>query len=360
MSNVRSKVLHSIAWTITPCANKIDFSEYDAAREATVEVFSQSADFVSLVEYGSVSVPGLSDLDLIVGLVDQPSRGVSKSIRKAALPSSALRVMAYASLMIMPHSTLSKIRLWDDIEAKVVYGPLIEFRRYDGIHTKVARVVDWLPERICRIAEIFKSKTLNERKAIGLLKSTIYSLTIVEGLAGPITRVSSLRSEVEELRRRWFELPQPRWPLIVALLEDALIVSQSSWRRFVRWLAASAVYGNATKRRNQPDFRFPNHVTYQFNQSIRDGRSKSLYEWSTDELIFHLPEFLSCHFATYAAQDGPISSALRASISKVGEADAGDMTPYLIERISLCNQWAAFLQRNGFKNGLFKFGWFFG
>ena len=49
---------------------KVGESYYQRAREEIIEYYSQNSDILSIYEYGSVSSPGVSDLDIILILKD--------------------------------------------------------------------------------------------------------------------------------------------------------------------------------------------------------------------------------------------------------------------------------------------------
>ena len=46
-------------------------SNYDDVRKAIIKFYMGNSDIISIYEYGSVSAPGVSDLDLIFVLKDQ-------------------------------------------------------------------------------------------------------------------------------------------------------------------------------------------------------------------------------------------------------------------------------------------------
>src|SRR5690554_1467454 len=96
------KIVAEDGWVIVPLTRIFLPNDYVSAREDAISFLMNAPGVCSVVEYGSVSPDGMSDLDLIVGMADPPPPRASSIVRKERLPSRVLDVLDYASLMIMP------------------------------------------------------------------------------------------------------------------------------------------------------------------------------------------------------------------------------------------------------------------
>jgi len=329
---------------------------YDDARRDLVKALAKIPEVCSVVEYGSVGAPGISDLDLIVGLDDAASERTARLLTTENLPENVREAIAHATLMVMPQTTLPLVRSWDDIQTSLLFGRHIQFQNFNMQEFAVARIVDWLPERICRLHEILMRRSFNTRRALGLLKSTLYSLDGVSKLTGSQNR-ADLAQSVEECRAGFFELPSTEATTIIPLLQEMTAAAEMSWSDFCRWLERTHHYGSPCREADIEVLRFPNGATYQFT-------GVQAVQVTEEGVRFHLPPLLSRHFALYAEGDGPISLTLASHMERNHiDADfplSGPMRDCLALRMSLVNTWARFLMQRGFGSGLFKFGWFYG
>ena len=120
----------------------------------------------SIYQYGSISCPGLSDLDIAIVLDDIIASSTPKLVQKQNLPDSVLSIMDYATMMLFPRSKFEQITLWDDINLTPIHGQVIAVDTLNSRFLEVARIIDWLPERIIRLEELFRSEVIDVRKTL--------------------------------------------------------------------------------------------------------------------------------------------------------------------------------------------------
>lgn len=355
-------------WAIVPCSEKWDEQTYQTAREQLIEYVSGIPDVHTVIEYGSVSTPGISDIDIIIGVSDEPASGIQRALAKTSIPPHVQAVIGHASLMIMPCSTLPQMKTWDAIQTQIIYGAEIDFLEFPECEFEIARIVDWLPERICRIYELFQKQALNERKTLGLLKSTAFSIEAVQQFVKLKPSAHRLLEDIAVLRSSWFDLPEPRLPHLLELLETTRIVALEAWLAFTTFLESGQFYGDPIATEESVKLEFPQGIVYHFApyRQPNNGRDKlEILSWRGEKLFFTLPRTLERHFNIYARQRGLIGDALHLSMTPRHKNDdpAEELPDVMISclqrRMELCNQWAAFLDANDIRQGLFKFGWFF-
>jgi hypothetical protein len=343
--------------------------EYTVARSSLVEYLSRRKDVVALYEYGSVSAPGLSDLDFIVVLADRPAPDIARYLDRAALPSDAARIMARATLMVMSESNFPDVTRWDDLRLVLRCGRPVETVCLEGralLLTEMCRVIDWLPWQIARLTRVIAARRIPVVTTIGWLYSLTYSFRRLEtafGISHDRWRV--FQEQIVELRRRYLTHPDSVEKRLAVLVPEGHLVACDAMRKFAEYLISElSVYGP----QGAPAIRLtvPGGTVLDF--VVRRGvpSPSELVSAATEgTTIVHLPALLGRHFATYGVADGVIGGALRMALTPpVSASDtlrvATEMQEILRERISACNRWALFLMDNGIPSGLFKFAWFFG
>ena len=335
--------------------------DYELSRKKLVNIFCQSDDLRGIFEYGSTQNFGISDLDIIIVLKNKISKNASSFFSKNNLSEETLVILDYASLIILPESKFDQILIWDNLKLNQIYGKRIEFKIYNSLELKIARIIDWLPERIIRIEECLNSMEINVRKALGLLKSSCYTLKNLQ----KDFNISNVRYkknilEVDELRRNWFSLNKiEREELLIKQLKISKINLLASIKEFE--LKVSNIFNlkEPYEVRNIK-LNFANKFSFKYkNNSL----NKYLKFNKLGLVELNLPYLYLMHFINYSNEFGLISNNLRESIyPKFSYQESYFPQSYkllLRKRISLCNYWASYLKLNNFDSGLFKMAWFF-
>ena len=87
---------------------KLDESHYEEIRKDIIKYFSDNKDIMSIYEYGSVSAPGVSDLDLIFVLNDLLSPK-NTTFDLSSISDSAHSLVADGTIIKMPKEVLINI-----------------------------------------------------------------------------------------------------------------------------------------------------------------------------------------------------------------------------------------------------------
>jgi hypothetical protein len=343
---------------------KIDIEDYSRARQWIINYVGGHKDVESVYEYGSVSSPGLSDLDLIFVLNDYPDKNVSNFLNISQFPKYVQTILEYSSLIILPRKNIEYLLWWDDLNLTHLYGETYDFilpkgLDLDAIH--LCRIIDWLPERILRFKEINnQTNSIFNRKCLGVLKTLIYSLQALEqhfDLNQSDWKIFT--KAVEELRADWFIIKDGPKRLKL-LLKEGQGIALSAWIQFCNHVKYKEAY---QLKHGLEDTRlvFPGGAFYAFSSNF-DNESYSMKQ--NNLISAPCPISLTLHFYFYAQRQGVISKALGQALDC--HADNRDrvqidqnLKKVLSKRMDLCNEWASFLKENDFNVGLFKFGWFF-
>ena len=338
--------------------SRINLENYEnACREITVQ-FSSIPGVHSIYQYGSISCPGLSDLDIAIVLDDVISSSTHKLVQKQNLPNSVLSIMDYATMMIFPRSKFEQITLWDDIRLTPIHGQAINADTVNCRFLEVARIIDWLPERIIRLEELYRCEVIDVRKTLGTLKSCTYTLQKVTSLIGQEDNRSKVIREFTEFRTDWFNYTESSqidwlWHFADAIKRELYI----SLKVFGNWWIRN-ILPKSDISLSTGVFSFAGKFTYEF-QNINPGEESVTV--AKDKVInLILPAFYSLHFCHYASTEGVISNQIdrHLLISSKKSGLPSEMREILDRRIELVNFWADWLIDNKFASGIFKFGWF--
>jgi hypothetical protein len=348
---------------MTPGAPALTIEDYQAAKALLLEHARRRPDIAACWQYGEISQPGVSDLDLIVVVNDDAGEGVSGYLRKESLPDLVREAMAHASVIVVPESAALGVFAWDDIKVTdlgsgrpVVAPPL------DEAHLRAAMLVDWAFERSYRVLRLWESGLPNTQLALGMMKSHGYCVENFRVLAPHVDVPSydALKRDVKALRDGWLSLPADerdrrlhdvfrRYRDFAVAFHAVLFDFAERWSLYPEWRGAGDF-----------DFVFPDGMTLRFvrRRSVelprRDGKP-----------VIELPHRLLHHFGVYLGPDAALSRKLRGSFRPSPEAVigprgdfAGPYAQFLEQRIRFCNQWYDFLKKHGFTFGLFKYGWY--
>ena len=339
----------------------INESEYNLAKGNIINTFSMSQDVRAIFEYGSINNMGISDLDIIVVLKKNISRNCYKFISKDMLTVQTLKVIDYANIIILTEEKINQLLIWDDLKLTQILGNQLIIDKYMQIEIEIARIIDWLPERIIRIEETLLNSKINVRKTLGLLKSSCYTLnSLIKKFNLRIDSFINLIDQINKLRKDWFSFDKDESEkLLLKLLIETKENMIMGLNIFDSWLfkfyskSHNNCAGNAT-------LSFPNNYNFIFSNNT----DKRIISLDNNQINLNLSIFYFLHFQTYASEIGLISSKLKESFATNFNYNQLNKLPYkyhkvLQERIGLCNIWANYLADNNFKNGLFKMGWFY-
>lgn len=323
---------------------------YDSAREEVVSGLSKNPDVLAIYEYGSVSAPGISDIDLIVALKER----VGYKFHYPDGPN--IRRVARGGAMLMPEKVFQKLLWLDDLKLKHLYGKRISALQPATKITKLrdlANVLDWLPERMIRLIMILKKQPFDVQYALRYTRSFAYALENATRMIGRKKNESDVfLDKLKNLRADW--RPE-RSSELQALVRAGLYLGCDILREF-------------SEKKFGPPERAEGRLTLFPGQEIvftADPRKISA-DWSfarstqTNFKIF-VSSALLPHFAFYAKQGGIIGNGFKNNLvtskpvtSKLPRA----YQKFLKEKIVITNANAAFLKKHGFRSGQYKFGFY--
>jgi len=331
-------------------------ADYERAKSILLDYVGKRKDVLAIWQYGEISQPGISDLDLMAVVKEKCDPGIAEYLRKDKFDPILKKAMAHANLIIVPETTAQGVLYWDDMKIKNAKdGTRIDdpedlnlsFRR-------LAMLVDWIFERAYRIFSIRRNGIPNQQLGLGLMKSFGYCVDnyrIVNPNAD-IEGYDELKDRITSLRNQWFCFgDSEKGQQISKLIEDFYDFVIQCHRDAFEFLSESDFYPYD----NVPDkdyvLTFPDGLQFSFEKS---------YVQREDNIIV-LPKKLLNHFSLYASTGSALSNFLQNSFNETPPCTdrfIGEYKSFLQKRMHVASHWYDCLRANGFTYGLFKFGWY--
>lgn len=346
-------------------AARLTREDYETAKHLLVEHAARREDIAACWQYGEVSQPGLSDLDVIVVVKDAPRPGVAEHLRKEALPELVQAAMAHANVIVVPESRAEGLFYWDDLRVSdMATGRNIAPPALDLGKLRLAMLVDWTFERTYRLLRMRQAEAglQNRRLSLGMLKSYGYCVENFKALAPERdwSRSDGLKAELLDLRGAWLSLDEAEQRRrIEPLFDRACAAAREILGELHAFIDGCGAYPRWEGPAGDFDFLFPDGMVLRFVDSLpselpsADGRP-----------VIPVPKRLLHHFLVYLRPEAPLSRKLRASFRPPAESllgqrgFSGDYAGFLARRMEHCNGWFDFLKGAGFSYGLFKYGWY--
>ena len=341
-------------------------SDYNDVRSAIIEFYKDNKDIISIYENGSVSTPGISDLDLIFVLNDQINTAES-GFNLSNMSSFAHDLFEDGTVMKMPLSVFKNILYLDNFnfhrlsgEELIVNNPT----ELDGKFIKLASIVDWVPERILKMTSVLNSKHINITYTLCLLHSFGYSLKYLDNILDAKEESQQVISETARLRGEWHQIGSLEEDLI-RCLKKAIDIGYKRLFDYEEYLRNGNDY-------LVEDFNcdgdvelelYNNHFIRFTSQKVEDYQSISCMVSWNDKYYVILSDYFYPHFAILASQAGKLPERM---LSKISPRQSIDPTivndtyrDNLLRKMSLAEKNAEFLRQNNLKTGLIKYGFHF-
>lgn len=360
-----SKMPNSYKFTDYPLAKYVH--QYDDARKRMIDFVHRRPDIKSLYEFGSVGVPGLSDLDLAVVLDSKPNQDISEYLSVQNIPPLVNQIMNGGTLMVFRSKDFVDINMWDDVNINLLHGfehSVRQLSEDEEKYVELCRVVDWLPERCSRLIEIIKTRRVPVWRTVGYLYSTIYSIKrIIRILGHSDVTWDAFITSVNKIRSSWIDYSvEVLHKILIEAIFSGIRVSFDALRLFGEYCADNHFYNNIPVSnallniKDSLEFRFINLKYVSSEYALAQSRPM--------KIMIPVPDLFYQHFLIYGSVEGRIGNMLNknlspsSSIQNMGEIDP-KLNTVLIKRMRLANNMAQFLYDNKFQRGLFKFGWYY-
>lgn len=337
---------------------------YNEGVDSLLHHFRMREDIVTCWNYGKISEPGVSDLDLIAVLKDEPDEGIASYLAVKSLPPRIRELMANANMIIVPESGSYGVFYWDDIKIRDMKSNAPVDDSHLQINVKqrrMAMLVDWSFERIYRVCQLKNTGHKDARQILGLLKSFMYCLVNFKCLFPevPVEGVEEMRGELFGVRSKFIQsTPEENMKSIELLIEGFYNLANRFGAALFSSLSSCAAYpDNGLCPRRDIGFSFPDGMNWIFVDHYDESRA--------GHPEVQVPRCLLMHYGAYLCVDGRLSELIRASFHGVDDfgyaesfVENTEYGSFLKRRMDYCLQWYDFLNKNDFAYGMYKFGWY--
>lgn len=186
--------------------------EYQQTREHYVNRVKEIGGVTAIYEFGTITAPGLSDLDFVVCVADTAEARAAEALSIASMPFGDQDLILHDPIVV-PDTQIeaapeflagSSLRvLWRNGSRPMPPGWGDAERE---VFAKAAKLIEKLFSFQVWLAEVHLSQTLDARWTIALLRALVYASSLTESITGNTPAESAAYAlAVDDLRARWFE-----------------------------------------------------------------------------------------------------------------------------------------------------------
>lgn len=339
---------------------RVDLTYYEKARKEIINYFSKDKSLESIYEFGTVKAPGISDIDIILIFKSNPINIEKYSFRE--INERVYSLVANGNVIKMERSTFACLDYIDNFNLKFLDGVSIKKspipKNLKNIR-EIISICDWLPERIKRIQMILSKSSINISHTLCLLHSITYSIKNVEILTSKIEISDKLFDLISSLRTNWYDLKNPEI-LLEKALELSIEVGLNAILKLTDLLIQKIPTSLFESNYKISDISVPLHfdITLEFHNSLSFN---SLEKYRKDKIII-FPGILAYHYLNLAVLPTQISRRLSLKLfNKIINPTLkleNEYINYLYIKASLISDNLNFLEKNKFKGGLIRYGFY--
>jgi len=334
----------------------IPLREYDNSIETIFKDLSKRGILHSIYTWGSVTNPGISDLDLLVVLKDNAKLPLKyKSIY--FMGNKSRYIVVHPFMVANKNSAQNARIIYPDTKFKKVFGEDIKLKAPKKSQLYALRacllndiIIRHLPRDFI---SILKSQKINVREILLRLKSMAYSIRLYNLVTGKHIEKSELyEKKIYELRKNWFEIDKKEQEnSILKLFKDAFRASINIVDSFNSYLEYNKI-AEIDKKIDEISYSGEKNKTI----FIRDW-SKSDGLDSGDNI--KLPINLAAQLLCYSSQNGDLSRYIANNLLPKTLKYQFKNALIAEKRISILNAQAALAEKMGHLHfpAFFDFGY---
>lgn len=327
-----------------------DKEEYAVAQHRFLDIARSYPDIRAVYTGGTVTHPGISDLDFVLALNDTLQQPLDIEEK---LDPEIKSVIGKGSILKINTSNMATLKIIDDFPLQHLQGEQYHFAEYTSIEYEICRFLDWMPERLFRIWQLQTSTEIDVIHTLQLLKSLTVSLKKLQEITGS-TSHDSFINRVYQLRANWFTLTSPTVPLHNLIQESSLVAIHAltfmdRWLRHKGYIEVGS--GNTTG-----DYVFaipPKGPQWWFSYAASISRRGIVVPYTVRIFLQaqaeSSPGFIAEHVRTSFGSD---------SLLSVAQYIKPELLTAINSRMAYIESVADFFRRSKLQRGLLKYGWF--
>jgi hypothetical protein len=312
-------------------------SYYEQCYQEFIEICHHEDGISAVYGAGSVTNPGISDLDFLLSINEQSS---SLADFESRLSPQLQSMLAGGTILKIDADHFSQLKIIDDFPLQWLRGTKYQFTEYSNDLWEICRILDWLPERTYALEQWLFSEPHDVWRGLLLLKSLTVSLNKIDQLCDN-DRFSSLTGAIHSFRRQWFQVYQPAQQLS-RHIQEALLEGAKAMKIMADYMRSHCYIDIP------PGAKWPRTLSI-------PGGPRWTFAGDTAFLFYFLA-------GQAVLSRGLITDRLRELLGtvdeqKVQQALHPQLADTLHQRMRYCNEVATFLRAHNIRRGLLKYGW---
>jgi hypothetical protein len=290
---------------------KIPENEYFAAIRNISKNLSESGIAGSVYTWGSISNPGISDIDFLV--IPKDNKRWPLGLKSIYFMKKRLRYLMVHPFMVCGFESAKHIRyIYPDADIKKAFGDDICFifpSKGELENLRLSLLNDIIIRHLPRdFISVIKSKRINVREMLLRLKSIAYGLNLYKSATGlRIEGSQKYISDITKLRKDWFLIDKIQQEnSLMELLNRAIALSLEIIEGFSNFLEDETMAKVSEKLPKSEYFGEKNRT---------DFLRKWDKEKATDKNYSTLPINLSAQLYCYSKEKGRLSEYIRGHIT---------------------------------------------
>ncbi len=320
-----------------------------------VRKYSKIKDLVSIYNWGSISTPGISDIDLVFVFKSDPDKLPLLRRSFYFLNSKTRYLVRHPFIFIDEHSFQNVRYVYPVSDLKLLYGNDIKIRSLSAkeeYYSKIALLNDIIIRHYPRdFMEQSVNKKINIRDNLLRLNSLKYSINILEEITKKNTKLRNTLNIIKDLRSDWFKSDNfnSKFEMVALLNKNSIDLTMEIVDRFNIFLKESGlVKADPGKKYIKITYRGKKNRTIFIKDWNKEKSLKEMYGIINNGKRFHsvLPIGLSGQLIEYSKYGGLISEFISKNISSNFECKIEhNHREIMKKRINILNEQAKLASR---------------
>lgn len=287
--------------------------DYKETVGCIIKKYSEIDNLISVYNWGDISIPGISDIDIVFVFKDNASKPLPLLKRSFYFLDAKTRYLMRHPFIFIGENSFQNIRfVYPNASLKLAYGKNIKIggiSSSDDYYSRIALLSDIIIRHYPRdfIGQLVNKK-IDVRGTLLRLNSLKYSIGIFEGLAKEKMKWDAKLGQIERLRNGWFKAND--FDLLVLLVEDAVHIAMDIIEKFRLFLTDKGLI----KISSGSDVKY--YGMKNISLFIKNWDKERALQEMRDKHGFCsvLPIETAAQLAEYSKYNGPISSYIRKNI----------------------------------------------
>ena len=288
-------------------------SDYKKASSAVVGRYSKIKNLISIYNWGDPSVPGISDIDLMLVFNGSPS-SLPISKRSYIFLDPNTKYLMYHPFIIIDEDSFRNARyVYRNTKFNLLYGKNVRIRNIsqaENEYSDAALLNDIIIRHYPRdFLEQLVRKNIDVRGTLLRLNSLKYSLGIIDGLTNEKNKHENKLKQIDDLRKNWFK--NNDFDMLASLNEDAVGIAMEITERFREYLIKNSMLKITSG--DEVNYEGVKNRSYFVKSWNRENSLKSMSKNIIEKKKFYsiLPIELAPQLFEYSEKHGPVSGYIR-------------------------------------------------